>query len=140
MEITIRPADVNDLKEILRIEEKSFPEPWSENKYIDELKYSYMYLALKEGRACGYIILRQISDEGTIMNLAVSPEFRRQGIARSLLNYIITYSKSLGIKKLFLEVRSGNNPAIKLYESCGFRTFGLRKKYYPDDDALLMSL
>jgi ribosomal-protein-alanine N-acetyltransferase len=142
MDIVIRSLVKNDLSEILRIERNSFPDPWSENKFLEEfkLKFSYLYVAVLDNRPCGYIVLRHINDEGNIMNLAVCPECRRQGIGRKLINRIIDLARNKKIHSIFLEVRTKNIPAIRLYESFGFKTYTTRKKYYPDDDALLMGV
>lgn len=140
MEIIIRSLVKDDLSEILKIERNSFSDPWSENKFLEEFKskVSYLYVAAFDNRLCGYIVLWHINDEGNIMNLAVNPEYRRQGIGRKLINCIINLAQSKKIHSIFLEVRSKNIPAIRLYESFGFKTYAARKKYYPDDDALLM--
>ena len=81
-------------------------------------------------------------DEGHITNVAVRPEFRRKGFARKLLQDLIDHARTSGIKSLTLEVRVSNLPAIRLYESFGFKVEGRRKQYYADnrEDALIMWL
>jgi ribosomal-protein-alanine N-acetyltransferase len=84
----------------------------------------------------------RIADEGHITNLAVRPGFRRRGFARQLLQDLIDYARKNHIGSLTLEVRVSNLPAIRLYESFGFRVEGRRKNYYADnnEDALIMWL
>ena len=141
MDISIRPMTKNDLSEILAIENNSFPDPWSEKLFLDELElnFSHSRVALLGNKLCGYIVLWHMREEGNIMNLAVSPEYRRQGIGKKLLEHMIDSARNMEIRSIFLEVRSRNNAAIKLYESFGFKTYNVRKDYYPDDDAFLMS-
>lgn len=78
------------------------------------------------------------------MNLCVHPEYRRQGLAKMLLNHLTTVCKAESLACLLLEVRASNTAAIQLYERYGFSQIGLRKAYYPAksgrEDALLMSI
>jgi ribosomal-protein-alanine N-acetyltransferase len=82
------------------------------------------------------------ADELEILNLAVSPERRRQGLGRRLLQAALRLAAKGGIVNILLEVRAGNAPAVSLYESCGFQRVGLRKGYYADtgEDAHVYAL
>ena len=142
-EIVIRPMGGYDIPQILAIEEKSFRHPWNRNKFLEELviKKSCSFVAVPGPGAeeiLGYIIGRHAAEELNIMDLAVAPQRRKQGIGRKLLDHIREFARKNGVKSLFLEVRSKNLDAIKLYRTYGFRTYATRKKYYIDDDALLM--
>ena len=82
-----------------------------------------------------------VLDEGYISNVAVGPDYRRAGIADALIDRLLTLCREHELSFVTLEVRSGNKPAIALYEKHGFKTVGLRKNYYerPREDALIMT-
>ena len=88
----------------------------------------------------GYIGSQSVPDESDMMNLAVRPDARRQGVAQALLQALEAALRENGIRSLTLEVRAGNAPAIRLYTQAGFRQVGLRKNYYfhPKEDALIL--
>lgn len=143
-QILIRDMRESDLDALAAIEQASFSVPWTRNMLEEELLNSRArYRVLEfQGAVVGYIGMWQILDEGHITNVAVLPEFRRRGFARSLMQDLIDYAKTEGIRSLTLEVRVGNLPAIRLYESFGFKVEGRRKHYYADnnEDALIMWL
>ena len=89
----------------------------------------------------GYANFLHVLDEGDIGNVAVAPEFRRQGVADALLEALCARAAALDLAFLTLEVRASNAPAIALYRKHGFQTVGQRRNYYqkPDEDALLMT-
>jgi len=146
--LRIVPFSVNHVNDAVRIEQVSFPTPWSYDAFISELKLRntkalVALLSAEEGeRVAGYILGRFAADEMEITNLAVHPELRRRGIARALLWHLVERVRSRGIKKIFLEVRENNKPAIRLYEKFGFKKVGIRRGYYVDtgEDALVMRL
>ena len=88
----------------------------------------------------GYCGIYLAADEGEITNVAVAAAYRRHKIAEMLLQETMAKAREKGAERIFLEVRSRNDPAIKLYLKSGFRQIGMRKNYYtaPDDDALVM--
>ena len=88
----------------------------------------------------GYIGSQSVPDEADMMNLAVRPDARRQGVAQALLRALEAALREKGIRSLTLEVRAGNAPAIRLYTQAGFRQAGRRKNYYfhPKEDALIL--
>jgi len=126
------------------IERGSFAHPWSTRFFLEELRVQCARSVLAEvkGRIVGYILFWLVADEVDIHNLAVRREFRRRGIARSLLQRVVDEARCQGARRVTLEVRRSNEPAQRLYESMGFVTTGLRKGYYSDDgeDALTMAL
>jgi len=147
LEFTIRQATGSDfeIEAISEIEKKCFPYPWSKEAIKEELcenVLSYFLIAECNGQICGYVsswLLFNI--EAEVGNLAVLPEFRRNGIAKSLMQSLINYSQSKNIYEITLEVRASNQKAISLYEKLGFKKAGLRKKYYQGtEDAILMAL
>lgn len=143
--ITIRPMRVKDLPDILEIEHRSFPTPWSKSAFLSELlenQRAYYLVADSEGRAVGYIGLWLIAGEGHITNVAVHPDWRHRGIGRRLLLAMADYCISQGARRMTLEVRRSNHIAQRLYESLGFVYCGTRKGYYRDngEDAFIMWL
>lgn len=77
----------------------------------------------------GFILSRYAADEVELLLIAVRPEFRGQGIGRTIMDRFLETSRARGACKVFLEMRAGN-PAEHLYRACGFRQIGLRKGYY----------
>ena len=86
---------------------------------------------------CGVL---KILDEGDISNVAVHPDYRRKSIAKQMMEELLSRGQKFGIDAFTLEVRAGNEAAVKLYEYFGFKTEGLRKRFYdkPVEDALIM--
>ena len=133
------PADATG---IARLEEEIFSDPWSYRDVQDLIctEGSMCFTAIDGGEVIAYVIGRLIAPEGEIYRVAVKPEKRQRGIGYRLLDYAVKTSKGHGLERLFLEVRSRNLPAVKLYTAYGFKQIGLRKNYYKDpaDDALVM--
>lgn len=132
------------LDQIAALERACFSAPWSREmlaEELDNLRASYI-VAERDGGVLGYAGLHAVLDEGYITNVAVSPEHRREGVGRALLEVFLRFGRESGLRFLTLEVRAGNEAAIGLYESCGFREAGRRKNYYdaPREDAVLMTL
>ena len=133
-----------DVAQMAEIEKLSFSVPWSEQCIRDELDtpLSHYFIARKDGRVLGYIGTRILADECDITNIAVHPDFRRQGLAGILLSELLSFPAGKGVTAVMLEVRESNLPARAFYEKSGFEYCGRRKDYYekPDEDALLMIL
>ena len=142
-EITVRPMAEADLKAILTIEERCFPDPWSEGIFrsalVDEL--CFWLVAETGGALAGYAGMQSVLDEGYIDNVAVDPAFRRRGVASALLEGMIREARQRKLRFLSLEVRAGNEGAIALYAAHGFQRVGRRRGYYlrPPEDALIMT-
>lgn len=145
-DIKVFPMDVEDLDAIMEIERVSFPNPWSRELFMRELSntisYQFIDKAMADGRETlvGYAILWIVADEGHILNIAIEPTLRRRGLARKFLDFILVFMEEKGVREVRLEVRRSNVGAIKLYESYGFTEEYVRKKYYGDEDAILMVL
>lgn len=124
------------------LEKTCFADPWSEMSIASELRsiWSYWVVALDGDQVVGYVGSQSSCDETDIMNIAVHPDWRRRGIAESLIDNLIRELKNRGSRALMLEVRISNDPATRLYEKLGFRQVGLRKNYYrnPREDALIL--
>ena len=133
-----------DVAAVTDIEYRTFSDPWSADsfEYALETDNQYFLVAEENGRIAGYCGMLYVLDEGQIMNVAVDTQFRRRGVARSLLEALMNYGDSRALTVYTLEVRDGNAPARALYESMGFKPVGRRKGYYqhPTEDAILMEL
>ncbi|PKN10128.1 MAG: ribosomal-protein-alanine N-acetyltransferase [Deltaproteobacteria bacterium HGW-Deltaproteobacteria-7] len=135
-----------DLQEIMAIERASFPAPWTEGMFLDEIRTKHAQcLIIKiemEGKTfiAGYIIFWLVADEVHLHNLAVRNEFRRSGLACNMINLMKDIAAQVGITRHTLEVRESNHEAINLYRKCGFVVKGKRPHYYTDthEDALIM--
>ncbi|MGI6623204.1 MAG: ribosomal protein S18-alanine N-acetyltransferase [Clostridiaceae bacterium] len=140
----IRPMENKDLNDIVEVEQKCFRIPWSKSMFEDELYNLNAHYLVAEvaGRIVGYIGFWKIIDEGHITNIAVHPDFRGLGYGRELIAAMILKAKEMELIAITLEVRKSNKAAISLYESFGFVSSGIRKKYYSDnnEDALIMWL
>lgn len=140
--MTVRKMLPDDLVQVAEIEKQCFSEPWSKDGFASSLKSSdTLYLAaLEEEQVVGYCGLLRSFEEADITNVAVRADRRNQGIARKLLESLMEHGRSQGIERFTLEVRVSNQAAIHLYESLGFVSVGIRKKFYsrPTEDAMIM--
>ena len=157
-----------DIQTVAELEKKLFSDAWSEDAVRDSLKYPYNHILLisdagdirsirpKEDMAdsflvgeepeklAGYIIYADATEDAELHRIAVLPEYRRQGLGRKLveemLRRIAAKEKTAGKKRIFLEVRAENTPAIRLYAGCGFQEIDRRRHYYhdPEEDAVVM--
>jgi ribosomal-protein-alanine N-acetyltransferase len=136
-EISFSFLTQNDIEAVLKIEKASFPSPWSRGMFMADLMkkdMAFFIVARLDNRIVGYGGFWLVLDEGHLGNLAVHPEFRRQGIGEKLLNELIKIAKSKKAEMMTLEVRETNQAARQLYEKMGFRVVAIRKKYYVDTD------
>ena len=127
---------------IAALEQICFSDPWSEQSVASELdnKLAFWLVATEDDAVAGYIGSQTVMDETDVMNVAVHPDYRRQGIAEALVKELVENLKKMGSHCLTLEVRASNAPAIALYEKLGFIQIGRRKNYYrnPREDALIL--
>ncbi len=137
--IIIRKALFTDIESVLEIENESIGS-WTYNQFLNELKneFSCFLICEYESIIAGYIIVWKVSDEIQLNSIAVKKSFQRHGIGRKLLSAVIEETSRQPFSSIFLEVRSRNIDAINFYIDNGFTKTGLRKKYYDDDDAVLM--
>ena len=138
----IEMMNATHVAQIARLERICFSDPWSERSIASELdnKLAFWLVAVEGETVAGYIGSQTVMDETDMMNVAVHPDFRRKGIAESLINTLVDQLKSMGSHCLTLEVRASNVPAIALHEKLGFSEIGRRKNYYrnPREDALIL--
>ena len=141
-EVEVRRLAYSDLPGVIAIERRSFPTPWSLAMFVLELsKPSGICLAAQLGdELLGYVICSRYDQVWHLMNIAVAPERRRGGVASRLLTRLIGDAE--GALPFTLEVRVSNRQAIAMYEQFGFRSAGVRPRYYHDnrEDALIMWL
>ena len=139
MIVTMREDHVPAIAEL---EALCFSDPWSEKSIAYELNnpLSLWLVAEVDGRVAGYIGSQTVPPESDVMNVAVHPDFRRQGIAETLVRGLWGQLVQAGNTSLTLEVRASNAPAIALYEKLGFVQVGRRPNYYrnPREDALIL--
>ena len=130
------------MAQVAGLEKLCFSDPWSENSIASELcnSLSMWLVAETDGIVVGYVGSQTVMDETDMMNIAVHPECRRQGVAAALVNALIASLKDAGSHSLTLEVRASNAPARARYDMLGFQQVGLRRNYYhnPKEDALIL--
>ena len=138
----IIPMNESHVAQVAALEKQCFSDPWSENSVASELEnpLSLWLIAEEDGAVCGYVGSQTVLDETDMMNIAVHPDCRRQGIAAALIEELVSRLKERGSHILRLEVRESNTPAIALYNSMGFTQLGIRKNYYrnPKENALIL--
>lgn len=128
----------------MEIEQGSFPTPWSRALFEEEIgrtfSHSIVALAEPEGEVLGYAVCWTVAEESHLLNIAVRPGARRRGIGGLLVRECIRRGAKSRSRRIFLEVRPGNEPALVLYRREGFRFVGVRKGYYTDtgEDALVL--
>ena len=136
-------ASEKHVEQLEQLEKVCFSMPWTRDFLISQLPDDrHIFIAAADGEnILGYVGMMYVIDEGYISNVAVAPEYRRQGIADVLILELIDRCKILKLSFVTLEVRAGNSPAISLYEKHGFSPVGRRKNYYdfPKEDAILMT-
>ena len=139
IDILIENMKLQHLDGVVNIENICFAHPWSKADLERQLNLdtSHFAVATVDEKVVGYMGLQLFSGEGYVTNVAVLPEYRRQGIAKMLIEKQMQNEMSF----ITLEVRESNLPAIKLYESCGFENVGIRPKFYsnPTENAIIMT-
>ena len=138
--ITIRPFEEADIGAVAAMEAAHRSRPWSEGVFADELAAeNRIYLvAEEEGRVVGFGGVMVVGEEAHVTNLLVVPDYRRRGVATSLMRQLIRGSVAAGARHLTLEVRSKNEAARRFYSRLGLAPVGVRPGYYGDDDALIL--
>jgi [ribosomal protein S18]-alanine N-acetyltransferase len=138
----VRRLAYSDLPAVIAIERRSFPTPWSLAMFVLELsKPSGICLAATRGdELLGYLVCSRYDQVWHLMNVAVAPGRRRGGVASGLIGRLV--EEAGGVLPFTLEVRVSNHAAISMYERLGFRSAGVRPRYYQDngEDALIMWL
>ena len=140
MSIQIRRMTLEDVDLVYNLEKQIFKDSWPRKSFVHEVEnenYSFPYIMLQQEKIVGYAVVWYVSKELHINNIAIAPEFQRQGFGAKLLEYILDLFQDFDTA--FLEVRISNLAAISLYEKYKFNKAAIRKKYYTDDeDAVIM--
>ena len=140
-ELEIRRLAYADLPQVIAIERRAFTTPWSLAMFVLELSKAtgVCLAALRGERLVGYLVCSRYDTVWHVMNVSVEPRQRRMGVATALLLELLERIDGPDAR-LTLEVRRSNTPAIALYERFGFRSAGVRRRYYQDngEDALIM--
>lgn len=136
------PMNESHVEQIAQLETICFTDPWSINSILYELKnpLSYWVVAVDMGKVVGYVGSQTVLGETDMMNIAVAPEYRRQGLAEEMINRLVAHLRAQQVHCLTLEVRASNQPAIQLYGKLDFHQVGRRPNYYrnPKEDALIL--
>ena len=136
----------SDLKDVIWIERKSFRTPWTGNAFRREIEndddFSHFIVARHKNRTIAFIGFTHVLDEVHILTFAVHPKYRQRGVGTQLLTHALNMAKTLGAKKVTLEVRVSNISAQSLYKKFGFQIVAMRKRFYPDtgEDGYLMCI
>jgi ribosomal-protein-alanine N-acetyltransferase len=140
--IIIERMTEEDVEEVAGLERLCFSDPWSKESFREETKHRFsLPLVVKSGqKVVGYTCLWHIYDQMEIANFAVSPDFRRKGIGRKMMERVLEEAKRMNCTNVILSVRESNLPAIRLYGDYGFVEIHRRIKYYqhPNEDAIIM--
>ena len=138
--------DESHLPNVLSVETQNYEFPWTVGSFRDSLHNGHLCKLIIDNsqQIVAYVVATIAVEECHILNICVASAYRRQGVARWLLQYVLDEVAQQDAKDVFLEVRSSNTAAIALYENQGFQRVGVRKGYYPDhsgrEDALVMKL
>lgn len=134
----------DNIADVWELEKICFEDPWELNAFASELnnKISVYFVARDEEtqKVVGYAGVWMMYDCANITNIAVAPEYRREGLGGKMLELLTDVSRERKMETITLEVRASNSPAIELYKKYGFVSCGLRKRYYQgNEDALIMT-
>ncbi len=124
---TISSLETTDLPAAYHIEQRAHAFPWSEKTFASNQGERYLNFQLTQnGKMAAFAITQVVLDEATLFNIAVDPDYQRQGLGRALLEHLIDELEKRGVATLWLEVRASNAAAIALYESLGFNEATIR--------------
>lgn len=141
--INIIPTTEKHLDKITEIEALCFSTPWSRKSFADSMANNNvisLFTATLNNEVVGYICMFHLFEEGELLNIAVSPDFRKRGIAQQLINKMFEIFKQKNVTRITLEVRESNVNAKNLYLKNGFKPIGIRKNYYtlPLENGIVM--
>jgi len=140
--VEFRQAGIADLDCLYRMEQRSYPHPWSRKQFADELTVENGFVEIIEydQQLAGYCCCRLVDVDLEILNIAIDPLLRQRGLGQSLLQRVLSEARRKGVEQVLLEVRAGNQAARELYLRNRFTEVGRRRGYYRDgEDALLFT-
>lgn len=133
--VAVRTMNYSDLKQVIAIEQRAYPYPWTIGIFRDCLRVGYSaWVMTLDKKVMGYGVVMFAPGEAHILNICIDPDYQGKGLGRYLLKYLLKKSVQTDIDMIMLEVRRSNVGAQHLYESEGFNELGVRKAYYPADD------
>lgn len=145
-EAQFEPMTEARLDSVVAIEERAYEHPWTRGNFSDSLRSGYQAQVLvADETLLGYFVAMEGVDEVHLLNITVAPEYQSQGWGRIILEAIALWARGRAAQWLWLEVRTSNQRAHRIYERQGFRRVGERRGYYPAvagqrEDAIVMSL
>lgn len=145
-EVRFEPLFADRLDQVLQVEQRAYDHPWSRTNFLDALHAGYQaQILVANDTVLGYFVAMKGVDEVHLLNITVAPEHQGQGLAHTMLDALALWGRGQGAQWVWLEVRVGNQRAMRVYEAYGFRRMGQRKDYYPAggnlrEDALVMSV
>lgn len=139
----LREMTEADLGAVLRIEREVHAHPWTLGNFSDALRSGYQCKVFESASVMmGYAVMMLAVDEAELLDIAIDKAHQRKGIGRKLLEAMSSLARHENMRRMVLEVRASNQPAIALYRASGFEQIGLRRDYYPAangrEDAILM--
>ena len=141
----MRRMEERDLPFVMKIEWLCFPNPWKESSFKGEINnhpisFPSVIVHRPDEKVIGYVIFWLLAEEAQVSNIAVHPDYRRQGVGETVLQQTLETIRKFGAKYVILEVRPSNFFARLLYRKFGFETLGVQKNYYkdPGEDALVL--
>ena len=142
--VEMRTMSYTDLKQVITLEEKAYPYPWTLGIFRDCLRIGYSaWVMTLDKKIIGYAIVMLSPGEAHILNICIEPDFQKKGLGRYLLRHILKKSNQTDVDMVLLEVRRSNAAAQQLYQSEGFHELGVRKAYYPAshgrEDAIILA-
>ncbi|MDO4708424.1 MAG: ribosomal protein S18-alanine N-acetyltransferase [Pseudomonadota bacterium] len=144
--VNLRRMQEADLAEVMQVELRAYPWPWSEGNFRDCLRSGYpMWVLEADRRIIGYAVLSVQADEAHLLNICIDPAWQSRGLGRRLLRDVRQAAQAQGAQRIFLEVRPSNSHAVQLYQDEGFNEIGRRPRYYPAanngrEDGLVMAM
>lgn len=142
--LTLRDVRPSDLDAVAELERISFPVPWKREFFASEVGQPHRFNRVvrgADGTLAGYVFCAFAGGEIHVNKIAVTPLYRRRGVAHLLMREVLAFSVRILAEEIYLEVRPSNYPARNFYTALGFRDVGRRSQYYADgEDALVMSL
>ena len=143
-QIEMRTMTHADLKQVIVVEKKAYPHPWTLGIFRDCLRVGYnAWVMMLDNHVIGYGVIMLSPGEAHILNICIDPDYQSKGLGRYLLRHLVEKSHQTDVDMVLLEVRRSNQQAQQLYVSEGFHELGVRKAYYPADkgreDAIILA-
>jgi ribosomal-protein-alanine N-acetyltransferase len=135
-----------DLDEVVAVEGRIYPFPWTRGNFQDALRAGYSSWVLRDqrGAVLAYAVMMLALDEAHLLNLSVEKDRQREGIGWRTLEWMAEVGRGHGARTMLLEVRPSNEPALRMYQRYGFERIGTRRGYYPAhggrEDAIVMRI